>query len=133
MKEIRVGKGSAQLVPWDENSIYEEITLDSVYENLELEMSDLDDLVWLENLSNGGEKGAGLKVLKEALRVARAEKSVLMVFANSDSDQQKLIDWYLDTGLLVQVPTVRGTRLAAILMDKQSPLKVRTTPLEDDL
>jgi hypothetical protein len=129
--ELRDGKGSATLLQWDESDLYIDIAAE-VVEQLELRY---DDLAFLNNLRNGGEKGAGLRVLKKALQAARSKQQVLVVFVKSEAgDQNRLRDWYLKSGLLVQVPKRNGNRMANILIDKEAPLTLRTKdPDEDDL
>lgn len=120
---IQAGAGSAKLVHWDYNSFYSSIA-DDLTESLTYEE---DDYLFLEALTNGGEKGAGLKVLKRALERTRRDGKILavVVLSKETVGQDKLRDWYLDTGLLEHVPTQRGTWFQNIFVDKQANLTLK--------
>ena len=117
---VTAGRGSAELVAYDSgNWIYDELA-DEVAEELG---ADPDDILFLDNLANGGEKGAGLKVLKKALATARSRRQILVLWANSEGNegQAKLVNWYLGTGLLERVPKRNGRLYANLLMAKDAP------------
>jgi hypothetical protein len=120
-QRIQVGRGTADLVDPDYSDVYLEIVTDMA-EDLGL---DPEDLVFLDDLRNNGERGAGLAVLREALREARAHGLVLVLLALSDHDQDRLRSWYLGTGLLLQVPTRRGRKLN-VLMDREAAERLST-------
>lgn len=114
---ITSGKGHAELLEyedWQDNDFYIEFG-DDIAKNLNC---DVEDITFLEDLANGGEKGAGLKVLQKALRYTQQQRNVLVLFVFSASGQDKLRDWYLKTGLLVQIPTKHNTTMANWLIDK---------------
>lgn len=109
--EVRAGAGSALVV----DAYWEGMALHDFLSKVALLLdADVDDLAYLGDLDNGGERGAGLAVLRKALRVARARGYTLVVQARSesgdDADQGKLRTWYERTGLLKHVPGASAGR-----------------------
>ena len=118
---VRDGAGSAKLVRWDYNDVY--VDLSSEIE--EVAEVDTDDLLFVEALRNGGERGAGLRVLERCVEAARSGGDVLVVLALSDQEggQGRLSAWYARH--LERVPSLQNVF--------SSPrLSPRTTPLEDE-
>lgn len=114
--EVRVGAGSATIVDayWDCAGYLE------LAEGAALLLGrGVDDLVFLDGLDNGGERGAGLAVLREAVRVARVRGRTLVVQARSErggeGDQERLRSWYERTGLLEHVPGASAGRVLSNL------------------
>ena len=111
-EKITWGKGSAKLVDVDFADVYEEIL-----DNLGIDYEEWSDYLFLEKLTNGGQKGAGLKVLELAIKKAKELRKQLLIFVlskfeDSEERQEKLRNWYLSTGLL------RQTKLSNILAAK---------------
>ena len=107
VEEIRSGMGSCKLVDYEYSDVYADIL-----DNLEIEEDALDNYLFIEDLTNGGEKGAGFRTLKKAIERARELGATPLVFILSDENQEKLRDWYLSTGLLDQ------TKLQNVLIAK---------------
>jgi len=93
LTEIQQGRGSAKIVSPFYNDLYIDIIDDLV------NYDDIDDYAFLEALTNGGETGAGLAVLTEAVKWCRQHGLILFVLVSSETDQEKLKTWYLETGL----------------------------------
>ena len=104
---INWGKGSAKLVDCWYSEIYTDIL-----DNLGVDEDNFGDYLFLEALTNGGQKGAGLEVLKLAIAKAKELNAQLLIFVQSDSNQDKLLQWYLSTGM------VKQTRLKNVLIPK---------------
>jgi hypothetical protein len=110
--KIQSGKGSGELVR----------PAESVYDDL-VDLDDLgldgDSVVFLDALTNGGEKGSGEQVIRKALDWCAANDKVLMVVVQSErEDHDKLLRWYLSTGHFEQARTLRNTRLQYVLVEK---------------
>ena len=106
-KKIQVGKGSGTVVSEDFSEVYSELVETLVGEEA-YEYGSYPDFVFLDSLTNGGEKGSGLKVLQEAVKWADSNGHVLLLVA----DNNQLKEWYLDSGLLEQ------TKLDLVLVRK---------------
>ena len=89
---IKVDGGSAFLVNYEYADIYCDIL-----DNLEVDVEDWDDYVFIEDLRGGG--GSGLIALEAAIEAGKRYGKVL-IFVQSHTDQEKLMSWYLNTGLL---------------------------------
>jgi hypothetical protein len=120
--EVRAGAGSALVVDLAYNDFYFDLAQD-VSEHLRC---DPDDLLFLENLQNGGEHGAGRSVLAAAIALARGVRRQLVVFAQSEREggQDKLRRWYESTGLVERVRTRRGTCLSNVFVDLKNPVEI---------
>lgn len=116
--EVHAGAGSALVVDLAYNDFYGNLAED-VAEHLRC---DPDDLLFLENLRNGGERGAGRGALEAALALAREVGCRLVVFAQSEREdgQDKLRAWYESTGLLDHVKTRRGTYLSNVFVGRRA-------------
>jgi len=78
-------------------------------------------LVFLEGLSNGGQKGAGLAVLNQAIGWARKNQKLLVVYVQSlEGEHDRLLAWYLKTGWLMHAADRQGFRLKFILVPRFS-------------
>ena len=104
IKIITNGKGQAYLVNYEYSDVYMDIL-----ENLGIDVNGWDDYAFIEGLTNGGEKGAGLRVLHDTIKTGKELGYRILIFVLSDTNQDKLREWYLSTKL------VKQTRLENVL------------------
>jgi len=101
--EIKSGAASAELLEpeeWADNDFYYDYA-DELADDLEC---DIDDIAFLDRLTNGGEKGAGLEVLRKAVAESKKLGLTLVLFAYSTrGNQDKLVNYYLSTGLFERI------------------------------
>lgn len=118
---LSYGSGSAFLLKWNDNRVVKQWSLDVCWQyNVKPQK-----LIWLDDLTNGGQKGAGLKVLELGLQQARQLNKILILCAKGN---QKLCDWYQSTNLLklVKVTDIRWP----VFVDVQVDIKPVTRSVE---
>lgn len=93
MTRVRDGRASAQVLEFGESDLYDDLALELAADGL---ADDPEDLVFLEDLRNGGDVGAGRRLLREAAALAHADGRVLVAVAVAESpeDQPRLLRWY---------------------------------------
>ena len=97
--KVTFNKGSANLI------FIERINKHDFYRDMLYNIGDaldcaVEDICFLDDLSNGGNKGDGLKALSKALIQAKKRNKVLVLLALSKNDHKKLYHWYVNTNLL---------------------------------
>lgn len=106
MQKVTAGAGSCLLTDWRYGVVYPEY---GVWAASLLDVDDLDQVLFLDALHNGGVRGDGLKALRKAAQLARRQrKRLLFTIIEFGPAYDRLERWYLRTGLVRKVGETDG-------------------------
>lgn len=99
---VKVGKGSAKVVGYWHDPLYERAHAKLGDSLPPAEMG----IVYLDSLTNGGEKGTGEAVVRKAVQQVgeMGYRLVIIPKSGKPGGQQKLVEWYASLGMLTQIP-----------------------------